>query len=273
MNPYLEAMAKRDKTKFIEKHQNNLPKDIIEHYLTFQNPEEKYQEDLGITSENTKGNIRDFWEMKKDNCLRRVNKLRDRKFDMLTPYYIQIPCDIDSIIQELVEKSPFKKNRKRRLRLFLISLYQWDYYLRNLPENILILYDHIYYNFSYYINNNNLTPLPVALMGRWAGLYIPGRIPVNKIANGKLHVPEYILKYYQVDKTRRFYVLSKGLTNEEINILERYFIEHLKYCNRSRSKYIFFLKYLIKEGILEPVINYSTNCKCRYYKLKWKLQE
>jgi len=177
MNPYLEAMAKRDKAKFIEKYKTELPNEIIEHYIRFPNPEEKYQEDLCITSiNNNNTKIKDFWKIKKAKCLRKVNGMRDRKFDTPTPYYIQIPDNINLIIQELVDKSHFKKNRKRRLRLFLINLYQWEYYIRNLPEKVSKIYDNIYNKFSYYINNENLTPLPVALMGRWASLYIPGRI-------------------------------------------------------------------------------------------------
>ena len=276
MNPYLDAMAKRDqikKEKFRENIHYDLSEEQYNYYMQFSNPEMKYHEDL---DDIEKKEIREKWINKKKSYLKAINRIRKHDFKQHGSNCMIIPEEINIIIDKLVEESPFKKNRKRRLRLFLVCLYQWHNYLIKLSEIQQDNYNQIYRDFKENIYRKNLVPLPVALMGRWAGLYIPGRIPADKVKSGearKSGIDDKILNRYCIDKTGRFYVLRKNLNEEEIHFLEYFFIKQMKYRNKSTTKYIFFLDYLIGRRVLTPIVNYSTNCKCKYYKVEWKSPE
>ena len=54
-----------------------------------------------------------------------------------------------------------------------------------------------------------------------------------------------------------------------LDILKHYSIlKKIGYINKSGTKYIIFLKYLIEKGVLELEQKYSTNGICKYYKIQ-----
>jgi hypothetical protein len=44
-------------------------------------------------------------------------------------------------------------------------------------------------------------------------------------------------------------------------------LESIEYSNKSGTKYIDFMKYLIKKEVIELKVNYSTHGRCNYYKI------
>lgn len=265
-----QALARWQRKKseeFKSKMDQFLSGQDLDYFLQFSDPERAYHDPK--ISKDAADKIRGKWETKREHILTTINRIR--KTGMYKPKIIDIMPDfIHHKIDMLVNESHFKKNRRRRLRFFLNQLYQWDHYIHNLPKEIVKLYDEIYKYFSHYIEND-LTPLPVVLMGRWAGGYIPGRIPVDKIHGEKAMLSyNFIKQYYQIDSINRFYVLKGGLDDEAWEKLEDHFLEDLGYRNKSGSKYKYFLDYLVKTGILTKCENYSTNCKSNYYRINWE---
>lgn len=266
-----EALLKvksRKQEDFKEELGYNSSDEEMNYLLQFSKPESAY-----LNPElSTEDEIRKKWKVKKDFTLSGINRMRNTFLYSNKISKYKISKDIEERINTIVNESPFKKNRKRRLRFFLAKLHEWDYFTHHLPKEIVKLYDKIYQDFAQNIKKG-LTPLPIALLGRWIGGYFPGRIPVEKI-NGKNAILRgyysFINQYYQIESTNRFYVLKRDLDDKAIESLELVFIEQLKYQNKSTSKYKFFIDYLIKIGLLTKCVNYSTNCKCNHYRIKWE---
>jgi hypothetical protein len=259
-------MQKKKREEFIRKNEGLYVPDL-DYFLQFSDPEHAYNDPK--VSKAAADNIRNLWETKREHIFTTINRIR--KAGKYKPKIKDIVPDlIHQKIDMLLIESPFRKNRRRRLRFFLNQLYQWEHYIHNLPRELVKLYDEIYKYFSHFIENG-LTPLPVVLMGRWAGGYIPGRIPIDKIHGEKAVLSySFIKQYYQIDSINRFYVLKGGLDDEALEKLEYHFLENLAYRNKSGSKYKYFLDYLIKTGTLTKCENYSTNCRSNYYKINWE---
>lgn len=268
-NSYFDEALLKVKSRKLEEFKEELEyhssDEEMNYLIKFSKPESAY---LNPES-RIEDEIRAKWKVKKDFALSGINRLRNIfRYNRKMSKYI-IPKDIEDRINTIVNESPFKKNRKRRLRFFLEKLHEWDYFTHHLPKEIVKLYDTIYLDFAQNIERG-LTPLPIALMGRWVCSYIPGRIPVSKILGEKPTLTYGIIEqYYQIDSAGRFYVLKRNLDDKAIENLEKIFIGQLGYRNKSTSKYIFLLNYLIKIGLLTKCGNYSTNCKCNHYRIKW----
>lgn len=268
-----EALLKvksRKQEEFKAEHGYLSSDEEMTYFLQFSNPESIYRNPE--LSKPSKDEIRNIWKFKKAYALSGINRMRNTFLYSNKIRKYKISKDIEERINTIVNESPFKKNRKRRLRFFLAKLHEWDYFTHHLPKEIVKIYDTIYLDFAQNIEKG-LTPLPIALLGRWIGGYFPGRIPVEKI-NGKNAILRgyysFINQYYQIESTNRFYVLKRDLDDKAIESLELVFIEQLKYQNKSTSKYKFFIDYLIKIGLLTKCANYSTNCKCNHYRIKWE---
>ncbi|HOD16083.1 MAG TPA: hypothetical protein PKI31_15275 [Spirochaetota bacterium] len=271
-DPYFkEVLLKyklRKEEEFKITHGVNLSDQEMDYFLQFSEPESAYRDPE--LCKPAKDEIRNKWKFKKAYALSGINRMRNTFLYSNKISKYKISKDIEERINTIVNESPFKKNRKRRLRFFLAKLHEWDYFIHHLPKEIVKLYDTIYLDFAQNIEKG-LTPLPIALMGRWVGSYIPGRIPASKILGEKPTLTYGIIKqYYQIDSAGRFFVLKRDLDDEAIENLETIFIGHLGYRNKNTSKYKFFIDYLIKIGLLTKCVNYSTNCKCNHYRIKWE---
>lgn len=174
-------------------------------------------------------------------------------------------------IDQLVEESSFSKNRKLKLRIFLLEMATWKLYLRHLPFEQIMAMEALYWDLSVHVFNNFI-PLPTVLLGRWVSCDIPARKPVDRFKQdiiAKLESDtdrELFLNSYYLDRTSKRYVLKKTVTDEE-KLAMRKILRSINYANKSSTKYIDFMKYLIKKGVIELKLAYSTYGRCNYYKI------
>jgi hypothetical protein len=129
----------------------------------------------------------------------------------------------------------------------------------------------IYWDFSVHVFNNHI-PLPTTLLGRWVSGDLPARKPVERFEEDILNKiecdtdRELFIDSYYLDCTGKRYVLKKTVT-EEKKLAMRKVLKSIGYANKSNTKYIEFMKYLIKKEVIELKVVYSTHGRCNYYKI------
>lgn len=65
---------------------------------------------------------------------------------------------------------------------------------------------------------------------------------------------------YYLDCTGKRYVLKKSVDDEEKQAIKKV-LDSIGYSNKSGTKYVDFMKYLIKKEVLELIVSYSTHGK------------
>lgn len=174
-------------------------------------------------------------------------------------------------IDQLVEESSFSKNRKLKLRIFLLEMATWKLYLKHLPFEQMMAMEALYWDISANLFNKYI-PLPTVLLGRWVSGDIPARKPAERFEQdiiAKLECDtdrELFLNAYYLDRTGTRYVLKKTVTDEE-KLAMRKILRSINYANKSSTKYIDFMKYLIQKEVIELKLSYSTHGRCNYYKI------
>jgi hypothetical protein len=206
---------------------------------------------------------------RKKQILYQVNLL-NYEFDIFQCSFKYMEKDIEQV-EQLISESGFTKSRKEKLRFFLLSMIRWSRFIENLSYEHLKALEGIYWDLSIHVANG-LTPLPATLMGHWVSCDLPARKSAERferdIINKLLNVIDRALfmNSYYLDKTGSMYILKKSVTDEDKEIM-RAILEHIGYINNSGTKYIDFLKYLIKKDAVELKVQYSTHGKCKYYKI------
>lgn len=206
---------------------------------------------------------------RKKRILNQVNRI-NRDFGIKKLSY-KIKQESLDHVEQLVQESDFSKNRKEKLKLFLFELIRWRQYFDNLTYEQLRAMEGIYWDISIHALNG-LTPLPSSLLGRWVSGDVPDRKPADAFMNDIIakikdeSTRAMFMGAYYLDKTGKKYVLKKSLTEEQKSEMRKT-LNEIGYCNKSGTKYIDFLKYLIKKKIVELKVQYSSLGKCKYYKI------
>lgn len=216
---------------------------------------------------------RKFTDQEKEERRRRIlNQIQrtNREFG-ISKNSIKINQKSLDQVDLLVQESVFSKNRKEKLRIFLIELIRWRKYFESLTYEQLRAMEGIYWEVSVHALNG-LTPLPSSLLGRWVSGDVPARKPVDAFMNdiiAKIKNDDRKLLFmnaYYLDKTGKKYVLKKSVTEEQKSEMRK-ILNEISYSNKSGTKYIDFLKYLIDKKMVELKVQYSTLGKCKYYKI------
>ncbi|HPC43037.1 MAG TPA: hypothetical protein PLD91_19130 [Spirochaetota bacterium] len=214
-----------------------------------------------------------FTEQEKEERKRRIlNQIQRINRDFgISKNLIKINQKSQDQVDLLVRESEFSKNRKDKLRIFLIELIRWRKYFESLTYEQLRAMEGIYWDVTVHALNG-LTPLPSTLLGRWVSGDVPARKPADAFMNdiiAKIKNEDKKLLFmdaYYLDKTGKKYVLKKSITEEQKSEMRK-IMNEISYCNKSGTKYIDFLKYLIAEKVVELKVQYSTLGKCKYYKI------
>jgi hypothetical protein len=154
-----------------------------------------------------------------------------------------------------VKESSFTKNRKNKLKVFLLEMVSWRQYLKYITFEQIRVMEAIYWDFSVHVIKNHI-PLPTTLLGRWVSGDLPARKPVGRFEEDILNKiecdtdRELFMNSYYLDCTGKQYVLKKTVTEEE-KLAIRKVLKSIGYANKSNTKYIEFMNYLIKKEIIE----------------------
>lgn len=153
--------------------------------------------------------------------LKRIKRLEDRiesNYRTLSKkkfFYIEENANLElfdrELIENIIKKSPFAKQREHKLRVFLIRLFNYVNYHQSLKadHNMFLLYSYIYFPYYRKYREENTFPLPSVMMDNWNSRY-------NEIIDFLVEIKVLKLKheyYYDKDDPElnrcRYYEINK----------------------------------------------------------------
>jgi len=140
----------------------------------------------------------------KSNLLLNPKPEKSEQLDLLREVWIT------DIVQGICRKRGIThKASIKRLNKFLLNLYDWTKYIRELPEERRIMINYKYNYFYYYTKIKKLIPLPYVLLRNWSNGHY------DKVLNILIEqkVIELKQKYYNPHDLKLFNSDIKGLCN------------------------------------------------------------